>query len=344
MSIQALCGDTFALTLNRSDADPARYELPADGWFQIAKVSSVTKSLDIPGGKSVRILQVITPTDLADIAARYRAEPSELLVDFDHFSADSAKPTKAAAWITAVEARGDGLWAQMRLSTSGRTALEGGDYRHFSPVLGFPARSYAAGEEAHPVALLGGALTNQPTFKGMLPLSNRTDSSSTEPTTHMDYKTLLITLLGLQMAASDTDIQAAADKAKGLLADGAKLPETQCRLAKLEGEQIERDLDAKGLKGAERDTWKAALTRNRDEALPLLATVNPASKAGTDGDDKGAYRRTHNRTAAATPSGDAAADKPAEQHRRVSAYRTANRCDFATAWSACASADPALFS
>lgn len=342
MKLHAFPGETAALTLNRSDADPARYELPADGWYQIAKVSSVTKSLDIPGGKSVRIRQVITPGDLADIAARYSAAPSELLVDFDHFSADSAKPTKAAAWITAVEARGDGLWAQMRLSTSGRSALEGGDYRHFSPVLGFPARGYAAGEEAHPVALLGGALTNQPTFKGMLPLSNRTETSPPEPTTHMDYKTLLITILGLQMAASDADIQAAADKAKGLLADGAKLPETQCRLAKLEAEQIERDLDKAGLKGAERDTWKAALTRNRDEALPLLATVKTAAKA--DDDAPGGYRRTHNRDTAGTPAGDKVpTDRTAEQNRRITEYRTRNRCDFATAWTACAAADPAIF-
>ena len=317
MSIQALAGDTFALSLNRSDADPARYELPADGWYQIAKVSSVTKSLDIPDGKSVRILQVITPGDLADIAARYSAAPSELLVDFDHFSADSAKPTKAAAWITAVEARGDGLWAQMRLSTSGRSALEGGDYRHFSPVLGFPARTYAAGEEAHPVALLGGALTNQPTFKGMLPLSNRTETSPPEPTTTMDYKALIIALLGLQAAATDADIQAAADKAKGTLADGAKYPATQCRLAKLEAEQIERDLDKAGLKGAERDTWKAALTRNRDEALPLLATVKTAAKA--DDDATGGYRRTHNRDTAGTPAGDADKDKAEARAAKVSA-------------------------
>ena len=318
MKLHASLGETAALTLNRSDADPARYELPADGWYQIAKVSSVMKSLDLPGGKSVRIRQTITPEELASIAAHYHAaRQDELLVDFDHFSADSAKPTKAAAWITAVEARGDGLWAQMRLSTSGRSALEGGDYRHFSPVLGFPARTYAAGEEAHPVALLGGALTNQPTFKGMLPLSNRTETSPPEPTTTMDYKALIIALLGLQAAATDADIQSAADKAKGTLADGAKYPATQCRLAKLEAEQIERDLDKAGLKGAERDTWKAALTRNRDEALPLLATVKTAAKA--DDDATGGYRRTHNRDTAGTPAGDADKDKAEARAAKVSA-------------------------
>jgi phage I-like protein len=295
----AAASDPFALALNRA-GDAVGYALPADGWYQIAKVSTHTKSLDLPGGKSVKIRQVISPADLETLAARYRAAPAELLIDFDHFSADQGKSTRAAAWLTAVEARGDGLWAQMRLSTAGRAALEGGDYRHFSPVLGFPVADYTPGAEVHPVALLGGALTNQPTFKGMLPLSNRTDPISPETTT-MDYKTLIITLLGLQAAATDAEIQSAADKAKGTLADGAKLAATQSRLEQLEGEQIERDLDAKGLKGAERETWKVALTRNRTEALPLLATVNPA------GDDKGGgYSRTHNRATAGTPKGDAA--------------------------------------
>lgn len=319
MKLHAFLGETHALSLNRSEADPARFSLPADGWYQIAKVSSVSKSLDLPGGKSVRIRQVITPADLAAIANRYAAAPEELLVDFDHAGATATGSTRSAAWVTAVEARGDGLWAQLRLSTSGHAALTGGDYRHFSPVLGFPVRPYAPGEEAHPVALLGGAITNQPTFKGMLPLSNRDNSSPPEPNTHMDYKTLLITLLGLQASATDADIQAAADKAKGLMADGSKYADTKCRLDTLTAEQIERDLDAKGLKGPERDTWKAALTRNRDEALPLLATVKPVAKDGAVADDKGGYRRTHNRAEADTPAGDAAAGKDEARAAKVSA-------------------------
>lgn len=318
-----------ALTLNRTAGDTEAYALPADGWYQIAKASSHTKSLDLPAGKTVRIRQMITAADLDAMAAHYRAHPAELLVDFDHFSADRGKSTRAAAWITEVDARGDTLWARMRLSAAGREALIGGDYRHFSPVLGFPVRDYAAGEEAHPVALLGGALTNQPTFKGMTPLSNRDNSHLSPPTSHlspnpdttMDYKTLLIAVLGLQAAATDADIQAAADKAKGLMADGAKYPETKCRLATLEAAQIERDLDAAGLKGPERDTWKAALTRNRDEALPLLATVKPA-------DDKApGYTRTHNRETAGTPPGDPASAPAKEEARaaKISARASALR-------------------
>lgn len=327
MDIKALLGATFALTLNRSETDAAKFSLPADGWYQIAKTGVVTKTLDIPGGKSARIRQVITKADLESIAAHYRADPEELLVDYDHFSADSGKQTTAGAWITEVEARGDGLWARLRLSTSGRAALEGGDYRHFSPVLGFPSRDYKAGEDAHPVALLGGALTNQPTFKGMLPLSNRHDSTPHEPTAHMDYKALLLTLLALGAAATDAEIQSAVDKAKGTLADGLKYPETKNRLDRLESDRIEGDLDARGLKGSERETWKGALTKNRADAWPLFEAAYPA-------DGKGGYARTHNRKDAAPPGGSggdegdalkAAEARAAKIAARASDLRSADR-------------------
>lgn len=343
MNFKALIGATFALTLNRSETDAAKFTLPADGWYQISKTGAVTKTLEIPGGKSVRIRQVITDADHDAIVAHYRAKPEELLVDYDHFSADSGKQTTAGAWITDVEARGDGLFAQMRLSSSGRAALEGGDYRHFSPVLGFPVRDYKAGEEAHPVALLGGALTNQPTFKGMLPLSNRYESSPPEHNNTMDYKAILLALLGLPGTATDAEIHArqAAFPEKVKAAD--ELPVVKNRLAKLEGEQIERDLDAKGLKGAERETWKGALTKNRDEALVLLATVKGGESS------KGGYGRMHNRDNAEAPAGgggDAEQDSAVVDRKRdaaVAEYRTKNRCDFETAWDAVKNASPELF-
>jgi hypothetical protein len=255
-------------------------------------------------------------------------------VDFDHFSCDQDKSTRAAAWIEGVERRGSDLWAQLRLSTSGRAALEGGDYRHFSPVLGFEPKRYAAGEEAHPAALLGGAFTNQPTFRGMVPLSNRQDSATITPVATMDYKAKLLAFLGLPDTATDADIEAALAPATENIANGKKFPATACRLAELEAAQIEVDLDAHGLKGPARDQWKAALTKNREESLALLSTL------GADGSG---YARTHNRAAASTPGG---TDKPSADAQRdaaVAAYRTTNRCTFQQAWDATRAAKPELF-
>ncbi|MDR2981998.1 MAG: phage protease [Puniceicoccales bacterium] len=336
-------GEAVALTKNRDDSAPDKFILPADGWYQIGKAGTVSKSLYMPGKKEpVTIKQVLTAADLVAIANRYKKDGSpELLVDFDHFSADLEKPTRAAGWIHNVEARGDELWAQMRHSSSGRNALEGGDYRYFSPVLGFPAKNYRPGDEAHPVALLCGALTNQPTFKGMVPLSNRQGDplAQTEINADMDYKLLLIALLGLAATATDAEIQAAADAAKLKIADSAKLAETQNRLDKVLAEQVERDLDAHKLTGAARDQWKVALTKNRDEALGLLKTLKPSGKA-----DDPTYARTHNRDKADVPNGqDIASDRGRERDSAVHEYQTRNRCSFGVAWNAVRQSKPQLF-
>jgi hypothetical protein len=57
-----------------------------------------------------------------------------LLVDFDHFSHDPAQPTTAAGWVSGLEHRADGLYAQIRWSDLGHQALTGGRYRLASPV------------------------------------------------------------------------------------------------------------------------------------------------------------------------------------------------------------------
>lgn len=343
-SLHALAGESLALTLNRAEAaaTDARFALPADGWFQIARPGSMRKTLDLPDGKSVEITQQVDAADFDQIVARFRAQAAApnfagLLVDFDHFSCDDDKSTRAGAWIESVERRGDDLWAQLRLSSTGRSALEGGDFRLFSPVLGFTPKSYQPGEVAHPQALLGGAFTNQPTFRGMVPLSNRQDSATTttQVTTTMDYKAKLLALLGLPDTATDADVEAALAPATENMQNGKKFPATQCRLAKLEAAQIETDLDAHGLKGTARESWKAALTKNRDESLVLLTAL------GTDGSG---YARTHNRDTAKTPAGEKA-EKPIDARRNeaVDAYRTQNRCTFQQAWEAVRAATPALF-
>jgi phage I-like protein len=342
-SFHPLTGEAFALTLNRAEAGgDARFALPADGWFQIARTGNVEKSLDLPGPKkeSVRVRQVIDVADMESIVARFRQQAaapqfSGLLVDFDHFSADEDKSTRAAAWIENVECRGSELWAQMRLSASGRAALEGGDYRHFSPVLGFVPRKYTEGETVHPAALLGGAITNQPTFRGMVPLSNRQDSATTPEITTMDYKAKLLALLGLPDTATDADIDAALAPATENMQNGKKFPETKCRLEKLEAAQIDTDLDGHGLKGEAREKWRVALTKNRDEGLALLATL---------GSDGSGYARTHNRDTAKAPAG-GSAEKSLDERRSsaVEEYRTKNRCTFQAAWDAVRAASPALF-
>jgi len=97
-----------------------------------------------------------------------------LLVDFDHFSMDTDKPSEAAGWITALKADENGLWAKVRWTNKGKEAVEGGEYRLVSPV--FPKPSLCedlGGGRIRPRSLTSVALTNDPNIKGAKPLTNR---------------------------------------------------------------------------------------------------------------------------------------------------------------------------
>lgn len=339
-----LLGEPVAITLNRIDGK-STFAIPADGWFQIAKTGRVVKTLAQPDKSEVQITQVIDETDLDRIVSKFRGE---LLVDYDHFSCDDDKSTKAAAWITALERRGSELWAQMRLSNSGRAALEGGDYRYFSPVLGFPPKNYRKGEEAHPQLLLCGAITNQPTFKGMVPLSNRQGDPLAQThtqTQNMDYKKILLKLLGLAETATDAEIDAALPKTEQLITDGEALPETQNRLKAFEDAETKTLLDERKLTGEARAKWEAALTKNRAETIGLLKASVPVAEQK---EDTPSYSRTHNRGAASVPATqnrgtEDAATLDRKRDAAVRAYMTKNRCSFQDAWDAARLENPELF-
>jgi len=95
-------------------------------------------------------------------------------VDFDHFSLDTEKSSEAAGWISDLESRDTGLWARVRWSDAGLSAVQGGRFRLMSPV--FPPPSACedlGGGKIRPVILVSVALTNEPNIKGGRPLANR---------------------------------------------------------------------------------------------------------------------------------------------------------------------------
>lgn len=209
-------GEHVVFTLNRVEG-AKEYALPEDGWFHIAKYGALRKPIEREGKKPVEIIQDLDRDAARMIVVHFRDEAKKpnfggLLVDFDHFSFDKTKSSRAAAWIDDIEDRADGIWAKMRLTSSGERALKSGDFRGFSPVLGFPARDFREGERVKPVALLAGALTNQPTFKGMAPMSNRSGDPQPLPRSgraDLNYKAKLLALLQLPASATDEEISAA---------------------------------------------------------------------------------------------------------------------------------------
>lgn len=319
------------------------FKIPSDGWIQLVPIGRVKAPLQVPDSREeIEVLQVVDRTDAESLAAKFRDQAAApnfpgLLIDFDHFSHDKDKSTRAAGWIEEAQARDDGLWGRVRFSSTGAASVEGGDYRLFSPVLGYEPRAYKAGEEVRPQILLRGALTNDPRFKGMIPLSNRQESpaASKNTNTTMDYKSVLIGLLGLAAAATDADIQAALDGKKTESENRkAELLAAQNRAATAEASLIEHDLDKAGLQGEARNAAKALLVKNRTEGLAFIVAI---------GKPESGYQVTHNRGAATPPSSAKAASIAQKRMSAVQTYQSTNRCDFDTAWNAVRAAQPELF-
>jgi len=148
------------------------FMLAGDGWVQ------VTPCGEFPHG-GAGVTQVIDREACDRIAADFNSRKSDanfpgVLVDFDHFSLDTEKSSEAAGWISDLEARDTGLWARVRWSDAGLSAVQGGRFRLMSPV--FPPPSACKdlrGGKIRPRALVSVALTNEPNIKGGRPLANR---------------------------------------------------------------------------------------------------------------------------------------------------------------------------
>lgn len=97
--------------------------------------------------------------DAPAVLAAFATHGADLPVDYEHQSlaADAkAGPVPAAGWIVALDARDDGLWAQVRWTPRAAELLAAQEYRYLSPVFRFDP---ASGRVA---ALAGAGLTHTP--------------------------------------------------------------------------------------------------------------------------------------------------------------------------------------
>ncbi|MCX7010178.1 MAG: hypothetical protein NTY53_23560 [Kiritimatiellaeota bacterium] len=151
--------------------NPFPFTLPADGWYQICALGEFAHS---PTG----LTQIMDEPACRAIMQRFQQEATApnfpgVLVDFDHFSLEQDKPSAAAGWISALDFRpGSGLWAQIRWSDAGLSAVQGGRYRFISPVWRQDECEPLGNARVRPRHLCNAALTNDPNISGMVPLSN----------------------------------------------------------------------------------------------------------------------------------------------------------------------------
>lgn len=243
-----------------------------------------------------RIVQIIDNDACAAMAASYPLSVPNSRIDIDHESMDAEKRTAAVGWGRKAEVRDDGLWVQVEWNPEGRDLIENKIYKFNSPC--FPREGLVdLGNGRMRVTKLGViALTNDPNLRGQKPLTNRRSESAnpnTKPANTMDYKAMLLKLLGLPPEATDEQISAAC----------ASSPENmkQCanRIGELEGLLANRDLDEHGITDADqRKLLTPSLTNKatRPAALAILAKGKTATTATTE-----PRQPLHNRSGGRTP-------------------------------------------
>lgn len=132
---------------------------------------------------------------------------TDLDIDYDH----KAGTTEAAGWVTAAEARPEGLFLLVEWTEEGAKKVKSRAYRYFSPEF--------ADEWTHPKSgttfkdvLFGGGITNRPFLKDILPINMSDlvleDHSPSSGGKYMDPKELR-TKLGLPEDATDDQVDAA---------------------------------------------------------------------------------------------------------------------------------------
>jgi phage I-like protein len=321
------------------------FTLPADGWHLV-----VPKG-EFPHAES-GLHQVIDDVAVASIARRFASETAApdfagLLVDYDHFSQETGRPSEAAGWVIGLEGRADGVWARVRWTDRGEACVRGGRYRFFSP-------SWLAGEcemlgqgRVRPMRLDRLALTNDPNLRGIRPLTNRCGEPASRGIDAAEErkgnehrrsmtKELLIEL-GLDAEATEQAVLAAV---RALKNRAVELEETSARL--LSG-QVDADLEkhAKRIRPEAREKWRQALLANRAGAIELLESIiAPVSSAETPAGV------VHQRVVAGMPVGSKWASAPPEAERQkiaVLAYKNRHGCSYDQAWQAVKAEHPHLF-
>ena len=152
--------------------------------------------------------------DPAAVIARTEAQAAgkALHLDYDHLSLSASKPGaapgagKAAGWISKLETRDDGIWAQVDWTAQAADTLRNREYRYLSPVI--------AHDKAGRVLWVHSVgLTNTPNLTGLVAINSRL-AQQTEPVP-MTLEQRLAEALGLPAdTAADTLVAHAADLAQ----------------------------------------------------------------------------------------------------------------------------------
>lgn len=280
-----------------------------------------------------RLVQVIDREACEAMARSYPLDGPSARIDIDHLSMDVKNTTEASGWGKFAEFRDDGLWVKAEPTSHGLPLINGKVYRFTSPC--FPRDGLVPlGNGRFRVTKLGViALTNDPNLRGQKPLTNSRAQSAnpnTKTPSKMDYKTMLLKLLGLPDDASDDAITAAITAAKG------QSDAMNSRITELETQLVNRDLDEHGITDAKQRALLTPMLANKEQRTDALALI------GRFKENEQTRKALHNRAGAQVPKTDkelsqdgADPDKvAADLHNRAMAYKHTNKTTYETALNA----------
>lgn len=163
--------------------------------------------------------KISNPNELANVSMS-SSIGGRLVVDENH-STDLAAPVGGSApargWITALEARDDGIWGKVDWTDAGKALLADRSYRFISPV-------FYGDKNDNVTKILRASLTNTPNLRGMASLHSQENE--------MDLLEQLRKLLGL---ADDADAEAVIAKVKSLSGDQVTTAAALAPIAKAAG-------------------------------------------------------------------------------------------------------------
>jgi hypothetical protein len=153
----------------------------------------------------------MTPERAARFAqnVKLNVRGTELDIDYDHKEKDG----RAAGWIKDAEAREDGLWIAVSFTDAAKAAIMTREYKYFSPEY-VDAWTHPKTQVKHQDVLFGGALTNRPFLKDILPINmseivrlNQTGGNGVDRATMESIATRLGVQFGKE--TSDEDLMVA---------------------------------------------------------------------------------------------------------------------------------------
>ncbi|MDF7824102.1 phage protease [Pontiellaceae bacterium B12227] len=291
------------------------FELPEDDWYQLAPLGEFPH-------RAAGINQVIDAEACTRMVGAFENARREsenfpgLLIDFDHFSLDAEKHSEAAGWITDLQFRESedtgGLFANIRWSDIGETAVKGGRYRFLSPVWAKADCEDLGDNRLRPVRLLNAAVTNDPNLKGILPLSNRASdgpfenaSSYKDPNLTQEelMKAIVDALLKKLDLPPEADTEVIQSAIENITPPGEveallnRAETAESKIADLEKAQLEADADAFLEEHADvidnREEVRTQFIENRqltEAVFKNLKTPEPVKKPAAD-----TRRPLHNR-------------------------------------------------